>query len=188
MKNHLVEKLQKAQVFTEPFNHLVIKDLLPDSDFKDLKFTVENTHSGKKPSNLAMEHQTIIDVRNTEEYQDFWHNWLQVFESTEVKEILKQKFNIKENFNHMRCDIHKCEPGFVLGRHNDVKDDIKDIVSLQIYITDNDKNNGVVLDDIKHIANDPNTAWSFACGEDTWHSVDNVTRTRHSVLMKYLVQ
>ena len=33
----------------------------------------------------------------------------------------------------MRCDISR-EPGFVLGRHNDVKKDAKDIVSLQIYI------------------------------------------------------
>ena len=186
-KAKVCEVLSRAQVFTEPFNHLVIKNLLSDSDFQDLKLTFENTHSGKKSSNVAMNHQIIIDTKNTTDHQDFWQNWNQVFESNEVKEILKQKFNIEDNFNHMRCDIHKCEPGFVLGRHNDVKKDVKEIVSLQIYITENDKNNGVILDDIKHIANDPNTAWSFACGEDTWHSVDNVTRTRHSVLMKYLV-
>ena len=43
MKNHLVEKLQKAQVFTEPFNHLVIKDLLPDLQYVSLAFETEES-------------------------------------------------------------------------------------------------------------------------------------------------
>lgn len=187
MKSQIVEKLQKAQVFTEPFKHVIIKNLLPEDVFKELEFVVKNTNSGVK-ENVAMDHQTIIDTRDTTEYPDFWYNWYNVFEDNQVWEILKQKFDMSRDFTYLRCDIHKCEPGFQLGRHNDIKKGIDDIVSLQIYITENDKDNGVVLDNIKHIENKPNTAWSFACGEDTWHSVPKVTKTRHSLLMKYCIQ
>ena len=45
-KTKVCEVLSRAQVSDLT---LVIKNLLADSDFKDLKFTVENTHSGKKP-------------------------------------------------------------------------------------------------------------------------------------------
>ena len=179
------EVLNNTQVITNPFPHMIIDDFLSEDAFKELANVVSNTHSGVKES-ASVDNQIIIDTRDTIEFPEFWNNWFDVFDSSEVKNILKQKYNIKEDFDNMRCDIHKCEPGFKLGRHNDVKKGHNRLLSLQIYISENDSDNGVVLNDTKHIENKPNRAWTFLCSPDSWHSVPNVTKTRHSVLMKYI--
>jgi len=193
MLSQVVDKLNRAQVFTVPFDHIIIKNFLPDYMFQKLERVVNETHSGVKEG-ANVDNQIIIDTRNSVEYPSFWEDWYSVFENNEVKNILLKKFNVDNSFDFMRCDIHKCSSGFVLGCHNDVKSSSNEIVSLQIYITENDDENGVSLWNgryekiIKHIENKPNTAWLFKAHSDSWHSVQKCTRDRQSVLMKYMVK
>lgn len=194
MKSYVVSKLQQAKMYTDPFNHMVIENFLPEDDFTKLASIVDNTNSGFKPDYMAMKHQVIIDTRDTVENNNYWEDWYSVFESNAVTDVILERFGVAD-IDQMRCDIHKCQSGFYLGTHNDVKSNAVEMISLQIYITENDEGNGVNLWDRhhddggtikKHIPNKPNTAWLFRSNANTWHSVEKCTRDRQSLLMKYL--
>lgn len=191
MLHHIINKLNASELHKDPWPHLVIDNILPDAEYIKLINVVKNTNSGIKPAGSAMENQTIIDTREATDNREFWDNWYSVFEHPEITAILRSKFGITQQFDLMRCDIHKCEPGFNLGEHNDVKGAMLEIVSLQIYLPlDTDAaQDGVVLHGTadKKIEYIPNRAWVFACGDDTFHSVPQCNRTRHSVLMKNVV-
>ncbi len=191
MKSQVVLKLQQAKMYTEPFNHMVIEDFLPQDAFTKLADIVDKTNSGFKPDHATMEHQRIIDTRETVENNNYWEDWYSVFESNAVTDVILERFGVTD-IDQMRCDIHKCESVFYIGCQDDVKDNATELISLQIYITENDDDNGVSLWDgkhkniIKHIENKPNTAWLFKAHPDSWHSVQKCTRDRQSLLMKYL--
>tara|TARA_B100001248_G_scaffold262726_1_gene261661 strand:- start:4866 stop:5462 length:597 start_codon:yes stop_codon:yes gene_type:complete len=196
MIESLAEKIQWAPMQTEPWEHLIIDNFLPNHVFEEIVEVVEQTNTGIKEG-AAKEFQTIIDTRESTEHKEFWNDWYRVFESDIITDVLRNRFKIQEKFNFMRCDIHKCEKGFRLGEHNDIKKNNKHIVSLQIYLPLDDlaHEDGVLLHDItdssglndKPIDMLPNRAWIFNCGPNTFHSVPQCTRTRHSVLMKNVV-
>ena len=183
----LKNNIQNSSVIQSPWPHQVIDNFLPQTLYDELVEVVGNTHSGVY---AGLDNQTIINTKETIEYPDFWHNWYNVFEDPSMTQCLADKFDLDKQFDTIRCDIHKCEPGFVLGPHNDNKG-VSAIVSLQIYLAqDNDcAEDGVVLynnDENKRIEYIPNRAWLFSASDDTVHAVPQCTRTRHSVLMKYI--
>lgn len=193
---HLADKIQRAPMQTDPWEHIIIDNFLPSGVFLEILDVVNETNTGIKEG-AAKKFQTIIDTRESTEHKEFWNDWYNVFESDIITDVLRNRFKITEKFNFMRCDIHKCEDGFTLGEHNDIKKNNKHILSLQIYLPQDDlaSGDGVVLHDItdssgsndKPIEMLPNRAWIFNCGPNTFHSVPKCTRTRHSVLMKNVV-
>ena len=183
----LRDKIHNSSLIQSPWSHLVIDNFLPQALYDELVDVVATTHTGEY---AGLEHQIIINTKDSTEHTDFWQHWYRVFEDSSMTQCLADKFDLDKQFNTIRCDIHKCEPGFVLGPHNDNKG-VFAIVSLQIYLAqDNDcAEDGVVLynnDENKRIEYIPNRAWLFSASDDTVHAVPQCTRTRHSVLMKYI--
>ncbi len=183
----LRDKIHNSSLIQSPWSHLVIDNFLPQALYDELVDVVATTYTGEY---AGLEHQIIINTKDSTEHTDFWQHWYRVFEDSSMTQCLADKFDLDKQFNTIRCDIHKCEPGFVLGPHNDNKG-VSAIVSLQIYLAqDNDcAEDGVVLynnDENKRIEYIPNRAWLFSASDDTVHAVPQCTRTRHSVLMKYI--
>lgn len=191
--NHVTSILQQAKIHTHPFPHIVIEDFLPQDIFNQLADVVDNTTSGAKDDRFCLAHQLQYDTRKATDNPEFWKEWYSVFESDQVIESFKHVFDI-EDIEYTHFHIHKCQPGYRLYTHTDKKPFIKDMISFQIYLTENDSDNGVSLWDDnessggqiqKHIENKPNTAWIFKCADDTWHSVEKCTTDRQSLLIRY---
>ena len=191
MIDYIIDKINCSILYNDPWDHLIIDDFLPQDKYLELVDIVRDTNTGIKPPGAAMEHQIIINTREATDNREFWDDWYAIFESQGVTDALRHKFSIGRPFDLMHCDIHKCEPGFDLGEHNDVKNHMAEIVSLQIYLPMDTvaAEDGVVLhgEQEKRIDYVPNRAWAFACGDNTFHSVPQCNRTRHSVLMKNVV-
>lgn len=191
---HIVEKLESAVLHYEPWPHIIIDDFLPTKDFDTLAHITVDTKDGYKPNDVCEEHQRIIDTRQSKQYSQWWQDWYSIFENNKVIDVVQKRFNNSGIFNNMRCDIHQCESGFILGEHNDQKFKTSSLISLQIYCTGN--NDGVVLhrnkfsigqESDKYIENKPNRAWLFCSGDRTYHSVPKTQAHRTSVLMKYII-
>ena len=191
--SHVVSAFQQATMHTNPFEHIVIENFLPQEIFDQLADVIKNTHTGAKDDRFLLAHQLQYDTRKSKDHPEFWKEWYNVFESDEVIDTLKNIFGIDDiEFTHFH--IHKSQPGYTLNTHTDNKPTFKDMVSFQLYVTENDPDNGVSLwnDDRNnggtiqnYIENKPNTAWMFKCNNSTWHSVEKCTTDRHSLLIRY---
>lgn len=191
MIKYVAHKIANSTLHSDPWDHLIIDDFLPQNKYLELVDIVKTTNSGAKPPGASVENQIIIDTDHTTDNRKFWDKWHNIFSDDRITQALKTKFKFNKDFHVLRCDIHKCHEGFSLGRHNDIKKGIVSILSLQLYLPlDNlAAQDGVVLhgEQDKRIDYVPNRAWAFICGENTFHSVPQCNRTRHSVLMKNVV-
>lgn len=182
MTPHIVDQLASAELYNEPFAHMIIDNFLPADVFQKIVEISTTTNTGYKPVDMCCDHQNIIDTRDSKQYTDFWQQWYTWFEAPQVTQLLAERFASTGALQNMRCDIHQCNPGFALHKHNDKKADNREMISLQIYAVGS--GNGVVLHN-KYVENKPNRAWLFKSTADSWHHVPRIKDYRTSVLMKY---
>ena len=189
---NIVDKILNMQTFDDPWYHGYVDDFLPADYYTDLCNKIDAVTTGiKTGSGHAVNNQTIIDITKIDN-DDFWQHFIETFSTVEFLDAMHEISKIPGKFDELRYDIHRCEEGFSLHPHNDVKKWNKDMASLQIYCARdmNMSNEGTTLigDTEKLVEYVPNRAWMFACGENTFHKVEPVSGYRTSVLMKFGVK
>ena len=187
---NIVDKIINMPTFTDPWYHGYTDNFLPDDYYADLCSNIDNIKTGiKTEPGHAVSNQTIIDITKVTENIDFWVDFVAMFSTPEFLDAMQEISKIPGKFNELRYDIHRCEQGFGLHEHNDVKPWNQDMASLQIYcardMSMSNEGTTLVGEQDKLIEYVPNRAWMFACGENTFHKVEPISGYRTSVLMKF---
>ena len=185
----IVEKINNINTFDDPWYHGFTDNFLDKNYYKELCTKIDNVTTGiKQGSGHAVNQQTIIDITQIEN-DDFWQEFIAMFSTKECLQAIADVCKISGKFTELRYDIHRCEAGFKLNQHNDVKGWLTEMASLQIYCARDMSmsNEGTTLigEQDKVIEYVPNRAWVFACGENTFHKVEPISAYRTSILMKF---
>ena len=188
---NIVDKILNMQTFDYPWYHGYVDDFLPTDYYTDLCNKLDAVTTGMKAGpGHAVDNQTIIDITKIDN-DDFWQHFVETFSTVEFLDAMHEISKIPGKFDELRYDIHRCQAGFNLSPHNDVKPWNKHMASLQIYCARDMSmsNEGTTLigETEKLVEYVPNRAWMFACGENTFHKVRPVSGYRTSVLMKFSV-
>lgn len=185
----IVEKINNINTFDDPWYHGFTDNFLDENYYKELCTKIDNVTTGiKQGSGHAVNQQTIIDITQIEN-DNFWQEFVAMFSTKECLQAIADVCKIRGKFTELRYDIHRCEAGFKLNSHNDVKGWLTEMASLQIYCARDMSmsNEGTTLlgEQNKVIEYVPNRAWVFACGENTFHKVEPISAYRTSILMKF---
>ena len=185
----IVEKINNINTFNDPWYHGFTDNFLDENYYKELCTKIDNVTTGiKQGSGHAVNQQTIIDITQIEN-DDFWQEFIAMFSTKECLQAIADVCKIRGKFTELRYDIHRCQAGFKLNQHNDVKGWLTEMASLQIYCARDMSmsNEGTTLigEQDKVIEYVPNRAWVFACGENTFHKVEPISAYRTSILMKF---
>jgi hypothetical protein len=191
---NLADKVATMNTFDTPWYHGYVDDFLEKSYYTDMCTKIDNVTSGiKEGEGHAVNNQTIIDITQIQgDDRPFWQEFIQQFSTSEFLQAMQDVSKISGKFDEIRYDIHRCEAGFKLNQHNDVKGWLTDMASLQIYCARDMSmaNEGTTLlgEQEKLIEYIPNRAWLFSCGENTFHKVEPISAYRTSILMKFGVR
>ena len=185
----IIEKINNINTFDDPWYHGFVDNFFEENYYKELCTKIDNVTTGiKQGSGHAVNQQTIIDITQIEN-DNFWQDFVAMFSTKECLQAIADVCKIRGKFTELRYDIHRCEAGFKLNQHNDVKGWLTEMASLQIYCARdmNMSNEGTTLigEKDKVIEYVPNRAWVFACGENTFHKVEPISAYRTSILMKF---
>lgn len=187
---NIVDKITNMPTFEDPWYHGYVDNFLPNDYYTTLCNKIDTVSTGiKEGTGHAVNNQTIIDITQITEDRDFWLDFVATFSTKEFLQAMQHISKIEEDFTEVRWDIHRCEKGFALNEHNDVKSWNKHMASLQIYCARDMSmiNEGTTLlgEKDKLVEYVPNRAWMFACGENTYHKVEPISAYRTSILMKF---
>ena len=190
----VIEKIQNMPTYDDPWYHGYVDDFLTQDYYDTMCNKIDAITTGiKEGEGHAVNNQTIIDITKiTGEDELFWKDFVSHFSTPEFLQAMQDISKISGVFNEIRFDIHRCEKGFKLNQHNDVKGWLSDMASLQIYCARdmNMSNEGTTLlgETEKLVEYVPNRAWMFACAENTFHKVEPISAYRTSILMKFGVR
>ena len=133
--NDIANKVIGMKEYNLPWQHAVEDNFLDDTYYAEICKMIDITNTGMKEGpGHAVNNQTIIEICEITDYKDFWQDFIEKFSSNIFLEAIKEKCKISGKFDLIRHDIHRCEKGFNLSAHNDVKVGVlNEMASLQIY-------------------------------------------------------
>jgi hypothetical protein len=205
--NELTIKYINAPVTTEPWNHILIDNFLPEDYLKFIlnKFATDTT----PPDNFDDFHYPYAQVTSPEEVMthDEWMGTSRLFKNDTFKKTLFKRWGIEYD-GKIECKfaMHRDQKGFYQDPHNDIKEYAKEVITMQVYCPPDESlkhlgtslyNSGVYRPDLNgteyHSTIDfiPNRCVSFKCEPYTWHGVfpfkEDTNNKRNSLRLLYYV-
>ncbi len=204
ISKHILTKINESSIGNDPFFHLYIENIFPDSFYNKLQDICYSSNINTKLIPRTQDNKNFINNRFPIYNSSIpeLNTLITLFESNEIKTALTSKFYIEPSKVASTIKIHQNECEFIYNQpyafqniHTDIPSKILSLVFYfpipdQLLSLEDQYNNGTILYDTKLIPHKktkyiPNSICIFTSGFHSYHGF-NTTINRTALVMFYL--
>ncbi len=190
----ILTALKTAEAHSEPFEHYILKDCLPEGACEAIAAT-DVGHTGVFDGTRAGNNQArlFIGRDNLKDYP-FLRSTVEELRSPEAVALLRERYGVDVAGHYLRVEICCDLDGFWLEPHCDI---VEKMVTIQVYVDPQGRQPGLGTDfytpELERVKSVPfvnNQAYCFfpKPGKDSWHGFEKrpIEGRRMTVLINYV--
>jgi len=196
VKQSILKSFANAEVFQAPYQHYLVRDVLPDEMLKplqDLPFPAPDLGGESGTREIHNKSRNYFDVQRRAEHE-VCELVTQALQDAEVVAAVEKTFGTQLDGTYLRVEYGQDSNGFWLQPHTDIG--VKAFTML-LYLSDGDGHDklgtSIYSDADTHVGEspfEPNLAMIFVPGNDTWHGFEmrEIKGVRKSIIINYVTQ